>query len=107
MLLDLITHRRPVVGVDLTANISGYEGLCRDAVVTGLMGGTPSEVPDRLSRASATSRSRVLAPRRGRESSPSSDRCSTDGFRQFRVKPGGRDDGTFSAGDCGHVPVDG
>ncbi|HEX6322499.1 MAG TPA: alpha/beta hydrolase [Vicinamibacterales bacterium] len=39
--------------VDLTANIAGYEGLCRDAVVTGLMGGTPSEVPDRYAQASA------------------------------------------------------
>lgn len=38
--------------VDLTANISGYEGLCRDAVITGLMGGTPADVPERYAQAS-------------------------------------------------------
>ena len=40
--------------VDLTANIAGYEGLCRDAVITGLLGGTPASVPERYAHASAT-----------------------------------------------------
>ena len=39
--------------VDLSENIAGYEGLCRDTVVTGLMGGTPAQVPDRYAQASA------------------------------------------------------
>ena len=39
--------------VDLTANIEGYQGLCRDSVITGLMGGTPAEVPERYAQASA------------------------------------------------------
>jgi acetyl esterase/lipase len=39
--------------VDLTANIAGYEGLCRDTVITGLLGGTPSTVPDRYAQVSA------------------------------------------------------
>ena len=38
--------------VDMTANIEGYEGLCRDAVITDLLGGTPEAVPDRYSQAS-------------------------------------------------------
>jgi acetyl esterase/lipase len=38
--------------VDLTANIPGYEGLCRDSVVTMLLGGTPATVPDRYAQAS-------------------------------------------------------
>lgn len=38
--------------VDLTANIEGYESLCRDAVITKLLGGTPVTVPDRYSQAS-------------------------------------------------------
>ena len=39
--------------VDLTANIEGYQGLCRDSVITGLMGGTPAEVPEHFAHASA------------------------------------------------------
>jgi len=39
--------------VDLTANIRGYEGLCRDTVITDLLGGTPGTVPDRYEQASA------------------------------------------------------
>jgi acetyl esterase/lipase len=38
--------------VDLTANISGYEALCRDTVITGLLGGTPATVPERYAQAS-------------------------------------------------------
>ena len=39
--------------VDLTANIEGYQGLCRDSVVTSLLGGTPAAVPERYAQASA------------------------------------------------------
>ena len=39
--------------VDLTANIAGYQALCRDTVITGLLGGTPAAVPDRYAHASA------------------------------------------------------
>jgi acetyl esterase/lipase len=39
--------------VDLTANIGGYEGLCRDTVITDLLGGTPATVPDHYKQASA------------------------------------------------------
>lgn len=39
--------------VDLTANIPGYEGLCRDTVITALVGGTPAAVPERYAQASA------------------------------------------------------
>lgn len=38
--------------LDLTANISGYETLCDDAVITGLLGGTPTTVPERYAQAS-------------------------------------------------------
>jgi acetyl esterase/lipase len=38
--------------LDLTANIEGYEGLCRDRVITNLMGGTPASVPERYAQAS-------------------------------------------------------
>jgi acetyl esterase/lipase len=38
--------------VDLTANIAGYESLCRDTVITGLLGGTPATVPERYAQAS-------------------------------------------------------
>ncbi len=38
--------------VDLTANIAGYEGLCGDTVVTGLLGGAPAAVPERYAQAS-------------------------------------------------------
>ena len=38
---------------DLTANIVGYQTLCRDSVITQLMGGTPATVPDRYAEASA------------------------------------------------------
>lgn len=39
--------------VDMTANISGYEGLCGDTVITTLLGGTPATVPERYAHASA------------------------------------------------------
>jgi acetyl esterase/lipase len=39
--------------IDLTANIEGYQALCRDSVITSLMGGTPATVPDRYAQASA------------------------------------------------------
>ncbi len=39
--------------VDMTANIQGYETLCRDTVITSLLGGTPAAVPDRYAQASA------------------------------------------------------
>lgn len=38
--------------MDLSANIPGYEGLCRDSVITSLMGGSPATVPDRYAHAS-------------------------------------------------------
>lgn len=38
--------------VDMTANIKGYETLCRDSVITTLMGGTPASVPQRYADAS-------------------------------------------------------
>jgi acetyl esterase/lipase len=38
--------------VDLTANIAGYEGLCRDTVITGLLGGAPAAVPEHYAHAS-------------------------------------------------------
>src|SRR5687768_9385555 len=38
--------------VDLTANIAGYEVLCRDTVITQLLGGTPTTVPERYAHAS-------------------------------------------------------
>ena len=39
--------------IDMTANIAGYESLCRDSVITTLLGGTPASVPDRYAQASA------------------------------------------------------
>jgi acetyl esterase/lipase len=39
--------------VDMTANIQGYEGLCRDSVITSLLGGTPATVPERYEQSSA------------------------------------------------------
>jgi acetyl esterase/lipase len=54
-----ITNPLPVRGVidlagplDLTAHISEYEGLCRDTVITTLLGGSPSAVPERYAQAS-------------------------------------------------------
>ena len=38
--------------LDLTTNIEGYEGLCRDRVITNLMGGTPAAMPERYAQAS-------------------------------------------------------
>jgi acetyl esterase/lipase len=38
--------------LDLAANIAGYEGLCRDRVITDLMGGTPASVPAHYAEAS-------------------------------------------------------
>jgi acetyl esterase/lipase len=38
--------------VDMTAHIREYEGLCQDSVITTLLGGTPSTVPDRYAQAS-------------------------------------------------------
>ena len=38
--------------VDMTANISGYEALCRDSVITTLLGGRPDQVPERYAQAS-------------------------------------------------------
>ncbi|HEU4720139.1 MAG TPA: alpha/beta hydrolase [Gemmatimonadaceae bacterium] len=39
--------------IDMTANIDGYQTLCRDSVITSLLGGTPATVPDRYAQASA------------------------------------------------------
>lgn len=41
--------------VDMTANIAGYEALCRDTVITSLFGGTPAAMPERYAEASAIS----------------------------------------------------
>ena len=38
--------------VDMTAHIREYETLCRDSVITALLGGTPSTVPERYAQAS-------------------------------------------------------
>jgi pimeloyl-ACP methyl ester carboxylesterase len=38
--------------LDLTANIAEYEGLCRDTVITALLGGSPAAVPERYEHAS-------------------------------------------------------
>jgi acetyl esterase/lipase len=38
--------------VDLSANIDGYEGLCKDTVITSLLGGTPATMPERYAQAS-------------------------------------------------------
>lgn len=39
--------------IDLTMNLAGYEALCRDAVITKLVGGPPTDVPERYAHASA------------------------------------------------------
>jgi acetyl esterase/lipase len=38
--------------LDLSANIAGYESLCRDQVITQLMGGTPEVAPQHYAQAS-------------------------------------------------------
>ena len=38
--------------VDMTANVPGYEALCRDSVITSLLGGSPAAVPERYAHAS-------------------------------------------------------
>lgn len=38
--------------VDMTANVPGYEALCRDSVITSLLGGSPAAVPERYAQAS-------------------------------------------------------
>ena len=38
--------------LDLTANIQQYEHLCRDTVITALLGGTPATLPERYAQAS-------------------------------------------------------
>jgi acetyl esterase/lipase len=38
--------------LDLSAHIAEYEGLCRDSVITSLMGGTPKTRPERYAQAS-------------------------------------------------------
>lgn len=38
--------------LDLAANIDGYESLCRDHVITRLMGGTPQTAPEHYAQAS-------------------------------------------------------
>ncbi|HEX2337216.1 MAG TPA: alpha/beta hydrolase [Hyphomicrobiaceae bacterium] len=39
--------------VDLAADIPNYETLCRDTVITSLLGGTPAAVPEHYAQASA------------------------------------------------------
>ena len=38
--------------LDMTANIAGYQTLCRDTVITSLLGGTPTTVPEHYALAS-------------------------------------------------------
>jgi acetyl esterase/lipase len=38
--------------LDMSANIAGYQALCRDTVITALLGGTPATVPERYAQAS-------------------------------------------------------
>lgn len=54
-----LTDPLPVRGVidlagplDMTANIRGYEALCRDSVIKSMLGGTPATVPGRYQQAS-------------------------------------------------------
>ena len=37
----------------MAQNIAGYEAVCGDTVITSLLGGTPSEVPEHYAQASA------------------------------------------------------
>jgi acetyl esterase/lipase len=39
--------------IDMAANIQRYETLCRDTVITAMLGGTPAAVPERYAQASA------------------------------------------------------
>jgi hypothetical protein len=39
--------------VDMAQNIAGYEEVCGDTVITSLLGGTPSAVPERYGQPSA------------------------------------------------------
>jgi acetyl esterase/lipase len=39
--------------VDMAADIPGYHAACHDSVITSLLGGTPSEVPEHYAQASA------------------------------------------------------
>ena len=39
--------------VDMTASISVYQAGCNDPVITSMLGGTPSEVPEHYAQASA------------------------------------------------------
>ena len=48
--------------LDMTVNIPGYEAICEDSVITSLLGGTPANVPERYSQASAI----TLLPLRSR-----------------------------------------
>lgn len=38
--------------LDMTANIAGYQALCRDSVITELLGGTPAAMPERYAQVS-------------------------------------------------------
>lgn len=38
--------------LDMTANVAGYEALCRDTVITSLLGGTPTTVAERYAQVS-------------------------------------------------------
>ena len=42
--------------LDMTANIRGYETLCKDTVITSLFGGRPAAVPDRYAEGSVITR---------------------------------------------------
>jgi acetyl esterase/lipase len=42
--------------IDLAANASRYQSLCRDWVITALLGGTPETAPERYAQASAIQR---------------------------------------------------
>lgn len=39
--------------LDVSSNIPGYESLCRDSVITSLLGGSPASVPEHYAHASA------------------------------------------------------
>ena len=54
-----VSHPLPVRGVvdlagpvDMTVHVREYETLCRDSVITTLLGGAPSAVPDRYAQVS-------------------------------------------------------
>ena len=55
--------------LDLTANIPEYERLCRDTVITTLLGGSPAGVPERYAHASPITLLPLAVPQVSRSAS--------------------------------------